>query len=303
MSTPGSYDEANDLPTGADGVPTWEEIVDQHSDRVYRLALRLTGNRHDAEDLTQEVFVRVFRSLDDLPARHLRGLDPPDHHEPVPRPRPPQAAHPLRRAVRRRAPSGCRSALPAPDTAYTDQTFDDDVERRSPTLPPEFRAAVVLCDVEGLSYDEIAADPRRQARHRPLPHPPWPRHAARRAGPPRTGRGTHPLPGSRRPRARPRSPGAPRDRPPGRPGQRAPRRPDVPGRRGAGLGARPLLPPVPRRRRARGLGEDPAGDHAARAAPPRRRTSRARCWCAASSTGPTCPSTPRSPTQAAPTSA
>ena len=63
MSTPGSYDEANDLPTGADGVPTWEEIVDRHSDRVYRLALRLTGNRHDAEDLTQEVFVRVFRSL------------------------------------------------------------------------------------------------------------------------------------------------------------------------------------------------------------------------------------------------
>src|SRR3990170_1853688 len=44
-------------------VPDWETIVEQHSDRVYRLALRLTGNRHDAEDLTQEVFVRVFRSL------------------------------------------------------------------------------------------------------------------------------------------------------------------------------------------------------------------------------------------------
>ena len=39
------------------------EIVDRHSDRVYRLAYRLTGNRHDAEDLTQEVFVRVFRVL------------------------------------------------------------------------------------------------------------------------------------------------------------------------------------------------------------------------------------------------
>ena len=44
-------------------VPSWEEIVERHSDRVYRLAYRLTGNRHDAEDLTQEVFVRVFRSL------------------------------------------------------------------------------------------------------------------------------------------------------------------------------------------------------------------------------------------------
>ncbi len=43
--------------------PTWEEIVSTHSGRVYRLAYRLTGNQHDVEDLTQEVFVRVFRSL------------------------------------------------------------------------------------------------------------------------------------------------------------------------------------------------------------------------------------------------
>ncbi|HEY0238024.1 MAG TPA: sigma-70 family RNA polymerase sigma factor, partial [Friedmanniella sp.] len=43
--------------------PSWEEIVRDHSARVYRLAYRLTGNAHDAEDLTQDVFVRVFRSL------------------------------------------------------------------------------------------------------------------------------------------------------------------------------------------------------------------------------------------------
>jgi DNA-directed RNA polymerase specialized sigma24 family protein len=43
--------------------PSWEEVVRTHSARVYRLAYRLTGDRHDAEDLTQEVFVRVFRSL------------------------------------------------------------------------------------------------------------------------------------------------------------------------------------------------------------------------------------------------
>src|SRR5699024_7648979 len=43
--------------------PSWEEIVRENGDRVFRLAYRLTGNRADAEDLTQEVFVRVFRSL------------------------------------------------------------------------------------------------------------------------------------------------------------------------------------------------------------------------------------------------
>jgi len=43
--------------------PTWDEVVREHSARVYRLAYRLSGNRQDAEDLTQETFVRVFRSL------------------------------------------------------------------------------------------------------------------------------------------------------------------------------------------------------------------------------------------------
>ena len=49
-----------------------------------------------------------------------------------------------------------RSATPTPDAAYADQTFDDDIERALATLPPDFRAAVVLCDVEGLTYEEIA---------------------------------------------------------------------------------------------------------------------------------------------------
>jgi DNA-directed RNA polymerase specialized sigma24 family protein len=58
---PGSRSAA---PSGSDAaVPTWDEVVELHSARVYRLAYRLTGNRQDAEDLTQEVFVRVFRSL------------------------------------------------------------------------------------------------------------------------------------------------------------------------------------------------------------------------------------------------
>src|SRR5947209_3678085 len=43
--------------------PTWEQVVREHSARVYRLAYRLSGNAQDAEDLTQETFIRVFRSL------------------------------------------------------------------------------------------------------------------------------------------------------------------------------------------------------------------------------------------------
>ncbi len=43
-----------------------------------------------------------------------------------------------------------------PDRHLVDRLFDDDVEQALADLPEDFRAAVVLCDVEGLSYEEIA---------------------------------------------------------------------------------------------------------------------------------------------------
>ena len=142
--------------TGATkGAPTWDEIVERHSDRVYRLAYRLTGNRVDAEDLTQEVFVRVFRGLDSYSPGTFEGwlhrittnlfLD--------------QARRKQR--IRFDALSDERAArltstAPDPHLAYAERTFDDDIERALASLPPDFRAAVVLCDVEGLTYEEIA---------------------------------------------------------------------------------------------------------------------------------------------------
>ena len=63
MGDPGGTD-LKVLPDAAPWTPpSWDEVVRAHSARVYRLAYRLTGNVPDAEDLTQEVFVRVFRSL------------------------------------------------------------------------------------------------------------------------------------------------------------------------------------------------------------------------------------------------
>ncbi|HEY4604266.1 MAG TPA: sigma-70 family RNA polymerase sigma factor, partial [Blastococcus sp.] len=53
--------------------PTWEQVVREHSARVYRLAYRLSGNAQDAEDLTQETFIRVFRSLADFSPGTFEG--------------------------------------------------------------------------------------------------------------------------------------------------------------------------------------------------------------------------------------
>ncbi len=138
-----------------DHVPTWDEIVERHSDRVFRLAYRLTGNRPDAEDLTQEVFVRVFRRLDTYTPGTFEGwlhrittnlfLDQARRKQKI-----------RFDALSDERAGTLRSNGPAPDVALDDQLFDDDVEGALAALPPDFRAAVVLCDVEGLSYDEIA---------------------------------------------------------------------------------------------------------------------------------------------------
>jgi len=141
---------------GAWTPPTWEEVVSEHAGRVYRLAYRLTGNQHDAEDLTQEVFVRVFRSLSSYTPGTFEGwlhrittnlfLDQ------------------VRRRQRIRfdaLPEDASDRLPGndvgPERAWEQNNLDRDVQAALDSLPPDFRAAVVLCDIEGLSYEEIAA--------------------------------------------------------------------------------------------------------------------------------------------------
>src|ERR1700754_1857158 len=53
--------------------PTWDEVVREHMARGYRHAYRRSGNQEDAEDLTQETFVRVFRSLADYTPGTFEG--------------------------------------------------------------------------------------------------------------------------------------------------------------------------------------------------------------------------------------
>ncbi len=135
--------------------PSWEEVVRQHSPRVYRLAYRLTGNAADAEDLTQDTFIRVFRSLDSYEPGTFEGwlhrittnlfLDGARRRARIRFvPLPQDAERLVGRAV-------------SPERALLDGAFEADVAAALAALSPDFRAAVVLADVEGLSYAEIAA--------------------------------------------------------------------------------------------------------------------------------------------------
>jgi RNA polymerase sigma factor (sigma-70 family) len=137
-------------------LPTWEEIVRTHSTRVYRLAYRLTGNQHDAEDLTQEVFVRVFRSLSSYTPGTFEGwlhrittnlfLDTARRRQRI-------RFEGLPDEVEQRLPGN----EPGPAQAFEERHMDSDVQQALAALPPDYRAAVVLCDIEGFSYEEIAA--------------------------------------------------------------------------------------------------------------------------------------------------
>lgn len=136
-------------------MPSWDELVREHGDRVYRLAYRLSGNAQDAEDLTQDTFIRVFRSLSHYQPGTFEGwlhrittnlfLDMvrrrsrirmealPEDYDRVP------------------------SDRPNPEQIYHDARLDPDLQSALDSLAPEFRAAIVLCDIEGLSYEEIGA--------------------------------------------------------------------------------------------------------------------------------------------------
>jgi RNA polymerase sigma factor (sigma-70 family) len=136
-------------------LPTWEDIVRLHSARVYRLAYRLTGNPHDAEDLTQEVFVRVFRSLSTYTPGTFEGwLHRITTNLFLDSARRKQRIHfeGLADEMAHRLPG----SEPTPAQAFDDTHLDDDVQAALKALPPEYRAAVVLCDIEGFSYEEIA---------------------------------------------------------------------------------------------------------------------------------------------------
>ncbi|MDK4270330.1 MULTISPECIES: RNA polymerase sigma factor SigE [Corynebacterium] len=135
-------------------MPSWAELVAEHADGVYRLAYRLSGDQQDAEDLTQETFMRVFRSLDKYQPGTFGGwlhrittnlfLDMVRH----------------RSKIRMESLPEDYERVPGtdmtPEQAYTVANLDPVLQSALDSLAPDFRVAVVLCDIEGMSYDEIA---------------------------------------------------------------------------------------------------------------------------------------------------
>jgi RNA polymerase sigma-70 factor (ECF subfamily) len=135
-------------------VPSWEQVAQQHGRYLYTVAYRLAGNHDDAQDLVQEVLVRVQRGLATYRPGSMEGW--------LSRITTNAFLDEVRRRKRRpvdlagddieRAPV----ESPAVEDAMAAEQLPDHVQSALRALPDDYRAAVVLCDVVGLSYTEIA---------------------------------------------------------------------------------------------------------------------------------------------------
>ena len=145
----------------------WEEIVQRYHRRIYNFCYRFAGSPDDAQDLTQEVFIRMYRTLNsydvgrgafmtwvttltrNLLVDHFRktkqdrmtdSLDatPSDHEDAMP--------------LGERIPD----EGPAPDSGVQSREARETVHLALQKLSPELREAVILRDLQDMDYREIA---------------------------------------------------------------------------------------------------------------------------------------------------
>ena len=140
----------------------FRELVGEHRDRIYNLTLRMLGNKAEAEDVAQEVFITVFKTIESfreeakfstwlyrvavnhcknrikyLARRHDRDRDELDETN------------------EGRATAATDPPMPRPDRALEGVQLDKILQAAIATLDDDHRVLVVLRDVEDLSIEEI----------------------------------------------------------------------------------------------------------------------------------------------------
>ena len=144
----------------------FDALVNRCHRQAYNIAYRLTGNSADAEDLTQETFLRAFRFFDrynrDMPFENwlyrIMSRVFIDELRKKPKFKTQSLDQPLNSAD-----SGDSEVLleipdfeSNPEQMLISEALEEHLQTALNTLPDEFRIAVILADIEGLSYEEIA---------------------------------------------------------------------------------------------------------------------------------------------------
>jgi RNA polymerase sigma-70 factor, ECF subfamily len=146
--------------TDADKIREFEREALPHLDVVYRVALRLSGDPVQAEDLTQETMFKAFQAWH----QYRKGTNARAWLLTILR----HTFINQYRRERKRAPTVDVNELEKftvfdeiqdidPEGRFYDQIVDEEVLRAIDALPDDFRETLTLSDIEGLSYAEIAA--------------------------------------------------------------------------------------------------------------------------------------------------
>lgn len=135
-------------------IDSFNQLVETYQRAVYNLCLRMLGSAPAAEDATQDAFISAFRGIN-----RLRGGNFKAWLFRI-------AANACRdqlRSLRRRpitslddAPFEFKSDQPSPEDYAMRQELGEEIRKAFTTLSPDQRLAVILRDIEGLDYEEIA---------------------------------------------------------------------------------------------------------------------------------------------------
>jgi RNA polymerase sigma-70 factor (ECF subfamily) len=133
----------------------FERLVREHQDRVFAVGLALTGNRHDAEEVAQDTFLRAYKALCTYPPERIRELKQRAWLHRI-------AINVFRNRVRGQRPrlvelNGSEpSHATGPEEDAIRRLEFDALAARVAGLPPRYREAVVLRHIHDLSYAEAA---------------------------------------------------------------------------------------------------------------------------------------------------
>ncbi len=144
----------------------FNELVEAYGDRIYRLVFRILGRRAEAEDMAQEVFVQVFKAIDQFRGESKLGTwiyriainlcknrskylsrrhdESQDAYDAV-------AEHEALRQDPRCTPGDAGR----PDQMVEGLQVERIIRRCIRALEPDFREALILRDIENLAYEEI----------------------------------------------------------------------------------------------------------------------------------------------------
>ena len=142
----------------------FQRVALVHLDILYNTALRMTGNPPDAEDLVQETFLRAYKFFDkfkegtNCKAWLFKIMKNNYINRFRKKAREPSTVSFDQIQEAQGAISEAEASVPEEATVSPnlDELVEDDIKSALETLPPEFRMAVILSDIAGLSYKEIA---------------------------------------------------------------------------------------------------------------------------------------------------